>query len=184
MNVMFQLCRTLGLQNRYKNELIRVWPHEHILGGQNRQRLAYDQITMAQFVQGFVKDILDEQDVDLREHMLQYLGDIMEDASDFSWQSAKAYHAVILYVMERGKVLWDDTIAIDRLRRTYDQKHQQNGKQNWGYRNSEKKPWFCKNFKTTPALSEKITKLGGGGGGNPQRHLHSLPLTGKAITSC
>ena len=31
------------------------WLHEHVLGGggQTRQRLTYDQITMTQFVQGF-----------------------------------------------------------------------------------------------------------------------------------
>ena len=38
---------------------------------------------MAQFVQGFVKNILDERNLDNREFMLQYLGDIMEDTSDF-----------------------------------------------------------------------------------------------------
>ena len=95
------------------------WPHEHILGGQNRQRLTYDQITMPQFVQGFVKNILDEQNEQNREHMLQYLGDIMEDASDFSWQSAKVSHAVLLCEMERGKVTWQDTARIDRVRRAY-----------------------------------------------------------------
>ena len=95
------------------------WPHEHILGGQNRQRLTYDQITMPQFVQGFVKNILDEQNEQNREHMLQYLGDIMEDASNFSWQSAKVSHAVLLCEMERGKVTWQDTARIDRVRRAY-----------------------------------------------------------------
>ena len=115
------------------------WPHEHILGGQNRQRLTYDQITMPQFVQGFVKNILDEQNL----HMLQYLGDIMEDASDFSWQSAKASHAVLLCEMERGKVTWQDTTRIDRVRRAYAQKHS-SGRQNWGQKIGEKKPWFCK----------------------------------------
>ena len=38
-----------------------AWPHEHILGGQTRQRVTYDQLTMPQFVQGFVKNILDEK---------------------------------------------------------------------------------------------------------------------------
>ena len=95
------------------------WPHEHILGGQNRQRLTYDQITMPQFVQGFVKNILDEQNLQNREHMLQYLGDVMEDASDFSWQSTKASHTVLLCEMERGKVTWQDTTRIDRVRRAY-----------------------------------------------------------------
>ena len=41
--------------------------------------------------------------MDNREFMLQYLGDIMEDASDFSWVSAKACHTVLLCEMERGK---------------------------------------------------------------------------------
>ena len=34
--------------------------------------------------------------------MLYYLADIMSDATDFSWQNAKAAHAVLLCDMERG----------------------------------------------------------------------------------
>ena len=34
--------------------------------------------------------------------MLYYLTDIMSDATDFSWQNAKAAHAVLLCDMERG----------------------------------------------------------------------------------
>ena len=118
------------------------WPHEHILGGQNRQRLTYDQITMPQFVQGFVKNILDEQNPQNREHMLQYLGDIMEDASDFSWQS-------------------QDTTRIDRVRRAYAQKHQSSGRQNWGQKIGEKKPWFCKQYQSGSCTFEKDYETGG-----------------------
>ena len=96
-----------------------AWPHEHVLGGQTRQRLTYDQITMTQFVQGFAKNILDEKNWDIREHMLQYLGDLMEDASDFSWVSAKASHAVMLCEMETGNLTWSDTSRIDRIRRAH-----------------------------------------------------------------
>ena len=67
-----------------------------------------------------------------REFMLQYLGDIIEDTSDFSWVSAKACHAVLLCKMETGKVSWSDTSRIDRIRRAHAQKHQ--NRQNWGYR--------------------------------------------------
>ena len=136
------------------------WPHEHILGGQNRQRLTYDQITMPQFVQGFVKNILDEQNLQNREHMLQYLGDIMEDASDFSWQSAKASHAVLLCEMERGKVTWQDTTRIDRVRRAYAQKHS-SGRQNWGQKIGEKKPWFCKQYQSGSCTFDKDHETGG-----------------------
>ena len=56
--------------------------------------------------------------------MLQYLGELMEDVSDFSWVSAKASHAVMLCEMERGKLIWLDTNRIYRIRRAHAQKHQ------------------------------------------------------------
>ena len=41
----------------------------------------------------------------------------MEDANDFSWQAAKASHAVLLCRMEEGKVEWHETHKLDRIRR-------------------------------------------------------------------
>ena len=40
--------------------------------------------------------------------MLQYLADLMEDATNFSWASAKASHAVLLCKMELGSLKWSD----------------------------------------------------------------------------
>ena len=39
----------------------------------------------------------------------------MEDANDFSWQAAKASHAVMLCRMEEGKVEWHETHKLDRI---------------------------------------------------------------------
>ena len=64
-------------------------------------------------MQGFVKNVLEEKDLNCREKMLMYLGDLMEDATDFSWSNAKASHAVLLCEMERGAVTWQDTGRID-----------------------------------------------------------------------
>ena len=83
--------------------------------------------------------------------MLQYLGDIMEDASDLSWQSAKACHAVVLCKMEREKVKWDDTVRLDWLRQAYAQNYQFGGKQNWGTKPFEKSHGSAKISKVTPA---------------------------------
>ena len=47
-----------------------AWPHESIFGGVNRQRISYDQLSLTQFVQGFVRNILDESDQNCREQML------------------------------------------------------------------------------------------------------------------
>ena len=79
--------------------------------------------------------------------MVAYLGDLMEDATDFSWQGAKAAHAVLLCEMERGTVTWEDQERIDRIRRAHAQKHISGGRQNWG-RSETRKPWFCKNFQS------------------------------------
>ena len=62
--------------------------------------------------------------------MLSYLGELMADANDFSWQSAKASHAVLLCEMERGILTWKDTGGIDRIRLAHVQKHVSHSKQN------------------------------------------------------
>ena len=58
--------------------------------------MTYNQLSLTQFIQGFTRNILDESDSTVREQMLWYLNDLMEDATDFSWASAKAAHAVLL----------------------------------------------------------------------------------------
>ena len=84
-----------------------AWPDDTILGGNSKQRVSYDQLSWSQWVQGFVRNILEEKSNKTRKNMLNYLSDLMEDATDFSWQGAKASHAVLLCDMERGDVSWD-----------------------------------------------------------------------------
>ena len=86
-----------------------AWPQDAILGGVTKQRISYDQLSLTQFVQGFTKNILEESDEKIRQKMLSYMADLMEDASDFCWANAKASHAVLLCEMERGTVWWTDT---------------------------------------------------------------------------
>ena len=93
------------------------------MGGVNRQRVNYDQLSLTQWIQGFTKNVLEEKSAAHRDIMIAYLGDLMEDATDFSWQGAKAAHAILLCEMERGMVNWEDTDRIDRIRRAHAQKH-------------------------------------------------------------
>ena len=87
-----------------------LWPHEAILGGQIRQHLSYDQLSLTQFVQGFSKNILEEKNEKIREKMLSYVSDLMEDATYFSWSSAKAAHAVLLHALIASEVLMPKNI--------------------------------------------------------------------------
>ena len=126
-----------------------AWPHKSILGGPSRQRVCYDQLSLPQFVQGFTRNILDETNRDFKEKKLVYLGKLMEDTTDFSWQNAKEAHAVLLCDMEQGSVTWNDTSRIDRMRRAHAQKHSVSRKENWGrYSDQVKKPWFCKLYQS------------------------------------
>ena len=63
--------------------------------------------------------------------------------------TAKASYALLLCEMERGRVNWQDTARLDRIRRAHAQKHHVGPKQNW-VKNSDssKKPWFCKFYQT------------------------------------
>ena len=55
--------------------------------------------------------------------MLDYLGNLMEDASDFSWDSAKACHAILLTNIEADRISWNETEKLDRIRRANAQRH-------------------------------------------------------------
>ena len=135
-----------------------AWPHDNVLGGVTRQRITYDQLSLTQFIQGFTRNILDESDGKIREQMLWYMSDLMEDATDFSWVSAKAAHAVLLCEMERGTVCWSDTSRIDWIRRAHAQKQ---------------KPWFCKLYQTGQCQFQKDHEFGG----KVQKHICSFCLT-------
>ena len=51
--------------------------------------------------------------------MLEYLSEIMEDSHNFGWSAAKGSYVVLLCKMEEGRITWDETHKIDRVRRAY-----------------------------------------------------------------
>ena len=68
----------------------------------------------------------DEPNSDIKDKMLDYVINLLDDAQDFSWVSAKASHAVLLYRMEQGEITsWSETEKIDRIRRAHTQRHAQ-----------------------------------------------------------
>ena len=98
------------------------WPHNHVLSGSNKSRTSYDALSLSQWVAGFSCIIREETDPSVKNHMLEYMTDLMEDSNDFGWSAAKASHAVLLCRMEEGKVKWGETHKIDRIRRAHAQR--------------------------------------------------------------
>ena len=64
------------------------WPQNFILTGSQKTRPTYDDLSITQWVSGFVRYIQEEKSEQSRSAMLNYLGNLMED--DFLWDSAKA----------------------------------------------------------------------------------------------
>ena len=99
-----------------------AWPQHHVLVGPDRKRPTYDSLDPFQWMAGYLKGALDLAEPD-RLQNLHYLADLLQDVSDFSFDSAKACHAVVLTTMEHDKVSWQDTADLDRFRRQHAQVH-------------------------------------------------------------
>ena len=100
------------------------WPHEFVLARTSKDRLNYNQLNITQWMVGFCRIMRDEENLQTRGHMLDYLIALLDDSNDFSWQAAKASHAVLLCRMEQGEIAsWTETEKIDRIRRANAQRH-------------------------------------------------------------
>ena len=120
------------IQGRYKSqrggETVYVkrqvkWPQNYVLAGNSKARITYDQLNPFTFVVGFVSQIRDEKNVEIKNTMLEYLRDLYEDANDFSFLSAKNCHAEVCCKMEEDRLDWLDTFGLDRCRRHTAQRH-------------------------------------------------------------
>ena len=100
------------------------WPHEYVLTGNTKDRITYNQLNITQWMAGFCR-IMKEQSCQVtKNHMHDYLIALLDDSNDFSWQAAKASHAVLLCRMEQGEVIsWSETDKIDCIRRANAQRH-------------------------------------------------------------
>ena len=98
------------------------WPQNYVLVGKYRRRLTYDELSPTHFIAGCIKGTFDLPQKD-REVKLIYLANLLEDASDFGMENAKACHAMVLTEMEQGKCEWMNREALDRFRRCHAQRH-------------------------------------------------------------
>ena len=59
------------------------WPQEYVLSGTKKERVQYDNLSVTQWVAGFCRIMKEESNVENKEHMLDYLIQLLEDANDF-----------------------------------------------------------------------------------------------------
>ena len=142
-----------GSVDVYVNQRVK-WPHEFVLAGTSKDRLNYNQLNITQWMAGFCRIMRDEESSQTRGHMLNYLIALLDDSNDFSWQAAKASHAVLLCRMEQGEIAsWAETDKIDQIRRANAQRHIPGSLSNTGGQNFKKQgQTYQKNAKSMPCV--------------------------------
>ena len=98
-----------------------AWPHYPVYLGPERRAAKYAELTPEQFVYGFLHNMKREAPA-VQQIMKQHLQDLMQDAMEYGWDNARAYHGLLLQQFEMNRLTWQDTPAIELLRRTYAQR--------------------------------------------------------------
>ena len=96
-----------------------AWPQNYVLLGPDKRRPTYDQLDSIHWMSGCLKSVADLSEWDKP----KYLTDLLQDAADFTFESPKACHAVVLTTMELDRLTWSDTLELDCLRRQHAQRH-------------------------------------------------------------
>ena len=85
------------------------WPNEGFQGVQGRKRLAYDDLTLPQWVSGQLSNIYNIQDPSVVKHALLQLIMATKDASSLPWPTVRDAWVVTMHAVEEGRLGWEDT---------------------------------------------------------------------------
>ena len=97
------------------------WPNKSCLTGSVRKRTAYDDLTLGQFVVGFVSNVLETNNPDVRKSMLAELVETVKLAENLSWPIARGAFAVAMHRVEEEATVWADSHYFAENRLTYSQ---------------------------------------------------------------
>ena len=110
------------LSRKQKQNKSKVkWPQDLAFIGSMRKRQSSDQLMTCQWLSGFLRIRQEESDHNIKENMIDYVTELLQDACDYSWDSAKEAHAVLLHRMAGGIVDWTQLKEVYKIRKRYSQ---------------------------------------------------------------
>ena len=94
------------------------WPQFYVFDFIEGKGAHYDDLTVQEFVYGFVQMIIDPQWADDSKYLLRYLARFLEDVKDKpnDWEELRKLHAMIATLIEKKAIKWSSRTAIDRLK--------------------------------------------------------------------
>ena len=101
--------------------VFRRWPNESCPTGGTRKRTVYDDLTLGEFVIGFLTNIIDTQNSKMSRHMMTELLETVKLSENLSWPIARGAFAVAVHKVEDETATWADTRFLAENRLTYSQ---------------------------------------------------------------
>ena len=94
------------VKSKSNKKVTVVWPQDLPFVGTLRKRPSYEDLTMTQWMLGFLRIAEEEVDQIRKQNMYSYLTDLMQDAADNSSAASKGAHPVFMYRMQDGVQGW------------------------------------------------------------------------------
>ena len=89
------------------------WPHYHVYRSPGHRAVRYEDLTVPEFVFGFLSQMTSIAGRKTNQKMLTHLRCMMRDAMDFPWANVRNYHGIVLSQMEMDRLTWHDDEAIE-----------------------------------------------------------------------
>ena len=114
-----------GQARTVEDLVIRVidWPHLNVYRGPERRPVRYNELTLPEFVHGYLQMIRNPKNGFDQDIMMQILSDMMEDALSYSWDHVRNFYRVLASHIEMEKIAWTDSSRISGLRYHYAHRH-------------------------------------------------------------
>ena len=139
----------------------QIWPHSKLRGHFVGKDKKYDDLTIAEFVAGYMSIIMKSKSVEKKARIV-HLEELMYLATHKPWKSVLNYHGACLLEIERGNLEWGDNFQLHGLQSTFFNVVGQgpNFQQRGSTSNAFEKPstpnsmggnqrvWFCKAYQS------------------------------------
>ena len=95
------------------------WPHLYVYRGTAHRPVKYGDMTVTEFVYGYLQMIYNLRNYFDQDVMLGILRNIKEDALTYPWDNVRNFYRVLSSMVEMDRVQWTDTEQISTLRYHY-----------------------------------------------------------------
>ena len=95
------------------------WPHFYVYRGNERRPTHYSDLTVSEFVLGFLSMIDNPRNGFNRDLMLSLLKDMMNDVSQYGWNQIRNFYKILASGIEMARYDWTDTSQIASIRAQY-----------------------------------------------------------------